>query len=367
MALHDNIQTNKPEVLHTLYDVLERDNSLSRCCAVRALARMNADDDETGSRLVNGMLDTDPDVRMDVAVALGNLRIEAATDILLQDIEQDPEGDVRIAAVNALAKICSSKSVEPLIRCLKENGYPQLDLLVDDLEYSSCWEVQSQALNALGEIGDPLATDAVIELLQQEEYSDLQETGYKVLIRLGDERGKAFLLQQLETGDKLAKRRAAQALADTVKQSMDGGQMSEELVTGLVSALTDAESAVRISAARALVLSNNPLITVSLTLLLNDPDQEVRSEVSKLLGQVKGREIVDRLHQLLDESKVGQKKQIVKVLGEISDPVSVAPISALLNCEDSDLLYEVICALGHIGLRGPENKIAEVLLKRQAP
>ncbi|GAG90135.1 unnamed protein product, partial [marine sediment metagenome] len=240
--------------------------------------------------------------------------------------------------------------------------YPQLDQLVDDLEYSSCWEVQSQALNALGEIGDPSATEAVIELLEQEEYSDLQEAGFQALIRLGDERGKAFLLQQLKNGGRLAKRRAAQALADTVKQSMDGGQMSEELVAGLVSALTDAESSVRISAARALALSGNPLVMVSLTLLLNDPDLEVRGEVSKLLGQVKGREIVDRLHQLLNESKLGQIKQIAKVLGEIGDPASVAPISALLDSADGDLLYEVICALGNIGVLGPENKLAKVLL-----
>ena len=70
---------------------------------------------------------------------------------LLENLEKDPEGEVRIEVVKALSRISSPQTVERLIHCFREDGYPELDYLVDDLEFNACWEVQSSLMDALAQ------------------------------------------------------------------------------------------------------------------------------------------------------------------------------------------------------------------------
>ncbi len=358
MAYSDDTQG---KVLHTLRAVLKRDNSLSQCCAINALEKLNARDEDSKQGLIELLRDPDPDVRINAAIALGRMQIEEAIEPLIGNLEHDPEGDVRIEATKALARIRSEAVVEPLIRCFQQDGYPELDLLVDDTEYSACWEVQSQALNALGEIGDQRATQPVIEVLENPDYEDLQESGFQVLAQLNNDQAKAFLLEQLKKGERLAKRRAVRALTVLPELQNEGQDLSAELLNAFINALLDSDASVRLYAAQALGGSVNPLVVVPLTLLLTDPDMEVRKEVVDILGRMRGREIVDRLLPLLNESNSGLKRQIVRVLGEIGDPAAQAPLSALLESQDQTLLYAVVRALGQIGDSGPESKLADIL------
>lgn len=363
----ESLETAREDVLRALNGVLERDNALSRCCVVKALERLASRDGESAKRLVGLLLrDPDPDVRMDCAAALGRMRAREATVPLIDSLRSDPEGDVRIQATVALSKIKSETAVEPLIDCLRKNGYPDLDNLVDDMEYGASWEVQSQALNALGEIGDPRATGPVIDLLEDEEFEDLQESGFRVLARLDNERTRAFLLGRLKDGGRLARRRAARALSDTVEVDARGRDLAPDLLAGLTNALLDSDAAVRVYAARALGGGLNPVVVAPLTLLLSDADMEVRKQVAEILGNMRGRDVVDRLHPLLDEPDPSLKRRIVEVLGDIGDPVSCEPLSRLLDSPDDDLRYEVVRALGKLGLSGPEEKIAGILAGKDA-
>ncbi len=338
---------------------------MSRCCAVRALGRLNARDRKSKQGLIRLLRDPDADVRMDAAATLGRLRVAEATDPLIGNLEQDPVGDVRIEVVKALSRIGSKDTLEPLVRCFKADGYPELDQLAEDLGdgmgYGPWWEVQSQALSALGEIGDARATEPVIETLEQEDYEDLQESGFRVLARLNNKKAKAFLIEKLQTGKTLARRRAAQALAGLPELRGRGGELPAEFLNPLINALVDAEPSVRVAAARALGGSENPIAVVPLALLLTDADSEVRREVAALLGSMQGKRVLDRLQPLLADPDPHLKRRVAGVLGEIGDPTSVPPLSALLASEDEDLLYEIVCALGKIGRRGPEEELAEIL------
>ncbi len=355
----------RTKVVHALHHVLERDNALSRCCAVRALERLNARDKKSRAGLIHLLRDADADVRMDAAAALGRMRITEAVAPLIGNLEQDPEGEVRIEAVKALSKLGSRRAIEPLIRCIRANGYPELDQFAEDLGdgmgYGPWWEVQSQALRALGEIGDAHAAGSVIETLENDDYEDLQETGFRVLARLNNKKAKAFLIEQLKTGKTLTRRRAVQALASLPELRGRRPALPAEFLNPLTSALMDPESSVRIAAARALAGSKDPSILVPLTLLLNDPEVEVRKEVATLFGKMRGKEVLNRLHPLLAERDPHLKRRVASVLGEIGDPASAEPLMALLATDDHDLLYEAIGALGKLELPGPEEKLAEFL------
>lgn len=355
------IGNDRDRVVRAFQRALARDNSLTRCCAVRALVKLEARDEITRESLISLLRDPDPDVRTDAAAALGRLRMTEAIAALVGNIEGDPEGEVRIEAVKALARIGSRDAVEPLIRCLKAEGYPELDRLAGSVTYGPWFEVQSQTLNALGELGDARAAGAVIEVLENDDYDDLQESGFRVLAQLDSAKAQKFLVGQLRTGPRLARRRAAMALGSLAEIREQGQDLLFELLNPLLNALTDTDPSVRIGAARALSGSGNPMVAVPLTLLLNDPDVEVRKEAATLCAGMRGPHIVERLHALLNEPDRALKQRVVQVLGGIGDAASVEPLSALLDGGDNDLRYEVAYALGMIAARGPEQKLAGTL------
>jgi len=327
---------------------------------------MNANDEASRRRLVELLLDQDPDVRMDAVVALGRMKVEQAALPLLENLEKDPEGEVRIEVVKALSRIGSSQTVERLIRCFKEDGYPELDYLVDDLEFNACWEVQSSLMDALAEIGDARAVAPLIEVLEAEGYEDLQESGFRALAKLSGDTARTFLLGQLQRGGVLARRRAASALSDLAELLITAEPALEaippDIQNGLTNALTDMDSGVRISAAQALAACGSAQLVVPLTRLLSDPEVEVRSEVASILASIRGRDVVDRLHQLLIEDNRDLRKRIVRVLGEIGDPLSLKPVSFFLDDPDPDLVYEAVVALANIGITDAQQKLEELLL-----
>lgn len=364
-VLEETGHIERAAVIHKLYQVVQRDNSLSRCCAIRGLARLGAKDAESNSRLIDALLDPDPDVRVDAAEALGHLKVEAAVEALLANIEGDPEGDVRITAAKALADIGSTTAVAGLIRCIREGGYPELDPMVDDADFGACWEVRGGALKALGGIGDAGAAQPLIELLRDEENEDLQDDGFQVLAELDDKRAEAFLIDRLKNGEPLTRRRAARALSNMPNRLVASDGLSVELLDVLNDALVDPDPSVRMYAAKALGADSNPAVAEPLMLLLDDPEPEVRREVASLLGRIRGPAVVDRLHDLLPQAEPKLKHRLVRVLGEIADPTSCSPLhKTLQNCEpvrDRHLLHETIVALGAIGETGPEKDLAEIL------
>jgi len=351
----------RTNALHALYGVLDTGNALSRCQAVRAIERLRPHDAESRRRLIGLLNDPDPDVRTDTAAALGNMEIGEATATLLDTLRKDHEGDVRIQAVIALSKIKSLDAVEPLIECFKADGYPELDYLSDDMEYSPCWEIQSQAMEALGQIRDHRATQPLIEVLESGQYDDLQESGFKVLAQLNEDKTRAFLVQQLSHARSRTRRRAAQALGSLFNHKGMDRSPPQEIVNALAGALMDSDSAVRISAAQALAGVDDPTVAAALSTLIADPDAEVRAAVATILGKMKGPDVLERLHSLLEDQDPKLKRSVVCVLGEIGDGRSREPLIRLLDTQDKDLLYEVLRSLGRIGASGTEQQLAQIL------
>lgn len=355
-------RVNRHMIVDTLRQVMQRDNSLSRCCAIRGLLRLGTDDAELKRILVEALLDGDSDVRTDAARALGHVRAESAIESLLANIEGDPEGDVRVAAVKALAEIGLPAAIDGLLACIRQSGYPELDSMLDDDAYGACWEVQGEALEALGAIGDDRATQPLIEILEDDEHQHLHEGGFRVLAGLNDARAVEFLLRQFRSDDAATRRGAAQAIV-----SIDRSALSAELMTAVNNALADPDPDVRTSAARTIIAGAGAgtAVPASVTRLLNDPDPEVRHEIASLLGNTGGREVVDRLHEMLAETPQKSKHPLVQVLGEIGDPASYQPLhDLLLDCDpvaDQQLLYEAVVALGSVAMPGQDQGLAEIL------
>ncbi len=72
--------------------------------------------------LMAALKDTDPSIRRQAVVALGDRRDRGATDEIIRALK-DPDDDVRLDAVIALGKIGDARAVEPLIEKLKSYDY----------------------------------------------------------------------------------------------------------------------------------------------------------------------------------------------------------------------------------------------------
>lgn len=342
------------EALAAILDALAAGDGVSRCHAARALARIGSADARSAQALIAALDDSDPDVRAEAVAAAGHLRLKEAALPVIRMLQGDPAGAVRIEAASALGHIGTGEARSALLACFRAEGYPG----ADDPASESGWapEVQSRSLEALSEIGDARDFAPLAAALGAGECDDFEETMLRVLARLDRHRATDLLLLRLRAESPRTRRRAARALA--AMRSGDG-RLPAEITQPLLEALLDGDAGVRIEAARGLAASGEPGAHVPLTLLLGDGQPEVRAEGARLLGALRSDRLVERLHALLADPAL--RRTAVRLLGEIGDPRSAAPVEALLDIEDPDLRFDIVATLGAIGTAGCEAKLAPIL------
>lgn len=148
--------------------------------------------------LTTALHDPDKDVRISAANALGAIRHHDACDALIGTL-QDEHINVRYAAVEALAKIPSQKSVIPLTQILE-----------GDEEW-----LKLPAISALGNIGDYRATPYLIKVAQQPLYL---QTAIEALGNIGDEQGIPSIIEALSSFDKEIRKSAVLSMENMARK-----------------------------------------------------------------------------------------------------------------------------------------------------
>jgi HEAT repeat protein len=117
---------------------------------VQALARLAARE-AVPVLVANLGRDPDPDVRMEIAAALGTLEAKEAVGPLMRVLQDDPDGDVRLEACKALGSMRDPRAVDALMTCLQADtvfGLNDWDL-EDDIGFDVAWALQREALEAI--------------------------------------------------------------------------------------------------------------------------------------------------------------------------------------------------------------------------
>ncbi len=148
--------------------------------------------------LADALQDTDKDVRIVTANALGSIRHHDACDALIRAL-QDEHVNVRYAAVEALSRIPSQKSVIPLTQIL---------------EYDEDW-LKLPAIAALGHIGDYRATPYLMKISEHPLY---MQTVIEALGNIGDERGIPAIIQALNSTDKEIRKTATMSMESMARK-----------------------------------------------------------------------------------------------------------------------------------------------------
>lgn len=242
-------------------------------------------------------MDPDPDLRADAMAALARCARPGDAPAIRRSLAGDPVGEVKVAAVQALARLRDGGSL-PLLRAL---ALGRCEAEVAWEEPGSGWDdwldVQVASIEAIGAIGAEVAVDDLVSARDDEMGQDLDHVVFAALARL-PERGIPALRGFFQHGDARVRERALDALASAGREALtplretlvrdpgpgvrrlalDCFDEDDEALAAL--ALKDPDAGVR-CAALARAMPVRPDVGRS---ALRDPDESVRAVALEVRG-----------------------------------------------------------------------------------
>ncbi|MBV37766.1 MAG: hypothetical protein CMM23_03785 [Rhodospirillaceae bacterium] len=301
-------------ICKVLSEILDNGVDVHRCLAAQALGSIGGE--AVVEPLIAALLDEDEDVRTDAAAALSKLADPRSGKQLMENLLGDPCAEVKLSAIEALAKL-RDEQVIPWLRRIVKGRDEQINW--DEQEfYSSGWDdwvdIQVKAVNALADLNASEAVPDIVEAVQDEGGQDMTESSFKAFARMGAP-GIVALDTILNENSTRLRRRAAAALAISE---------AEEAAVPLARAFVDPASSVRAAAMRALAMrlpGDNRL-----NQFLEDNDAGVRAEAVTLHGQY-------------------NPVRLRALIGDASANVQIAALAALANRYDGPTDELLVTAL----------------------
>jgi len=328
--------TVQDRICSTLVELLKEGGDIHRCAAARALG--SSGNPRAVEPLVEALLDEDEDVRTDAANALINLADPRSAKQLMENLVGDPNFDVKIAAIKALAKM-KHEPVVPLLRKLAANEQDEFDFDEEDFydtEFDSWMDVQLEAIRALGSFGVEEAVPEILTALNDEMGQDVTETAFVALAKLGAP-GAAALNDYLKSDAERIRRRVVTALAESDTEDAD-------VLIG--ECLIDPSEDVRLLAARH-IAGKNPADN-RLVCLFWDTSAAVRLEALTLAGVAQS----DWVKTLLDDQDAAVQRAALDLSVDNPDLLPAELVSEkvreLLDHQDVQTAKIAASALGAV-------------------
>ena len=346
--------TLEKETRDVLCQLLQTGDEADRCYAARTLGILG--DRESVDTLIERLKDEDVDVSIDAAEALGNIGATEAVPALIESLENDPSGEVCTMIAEALGKIRSPESIDPLLKILLQRP----DYLEWDDDWDTWWDVQKEAVKALGILKAEKAVDALPGLIDDEQQQDIEPEILNTLIDISTA-GEAHVIERLQNQRSLPpqRRRAAHALAKST---------TPEAIRALGRALRDNAAQVRAEAALALAEKQAVNYLGALLLLLKDPHEEVRraavTAVTRLAeGGANTGELQEALELMLsDPDSQVRATLLTLLLPVVSDnPLSEQNFLAVVECISDTAAETAAAACTLLGANADPAAIAPLL------
>ncbi len=326
-------------------DIVGSGADVHRCLAAKALGRIGSP--EGVQPLVATLLDEDEDVRTDAAEALLQIADPRSGDQLLDNLIGDPCAEVKLAAIDALAKQGDTRVVPWLQRMVR--GRDEEIVWDEEGFIESGWddwvEIQARSVAALAELNAETAVPDIVAALQDDDAQDISEAAFKALAQLGKS-GISALARFLEGEPVRLRRRAATAL---------GASVSPEAAGALAAALADPAPEVRGAAlrARAGCFPDDPALSV----MFADPDAGIRAETVQLIGE----KHPERLRHLLDDKADCVRTATLRTLAALADYWVDDEAIALVRAQIIDESAEVSAAAAYaLSVLAPQDALEDL-------
>ena len=271
-----------------------------------ALQVLTSSDVDTVSPLIELLKNSNADLRMQAALALGEQQDARATDALVQALN-DEDTNVRYHAVEALGKLKAADAVDALV----------------EIAESKDFFLTFAALDALTKIGDTRIVPRIMPLLEDEL---LSIPAINLLGQLGDESTVAPLTALLNdpAGPVEAVADALATLSDRYEEQYGEGRYIAELTSREVS----------------------PTGVQNLLDTLEAPGKEDYRSIALVLGWLKGAGVDRALTRLMGRADL--RDEIIEAL--VRHGSATAGLLILqLNAEDLEVRRSAVVALGRIG------------------
>lgn len=316
--------------------ILGEGMNVHRCAAARALGHMPSS--KSVEVLVKALLDEDPDVRTDAAASLGQIGDVSCAEALMHNLTEDPESDVKRAALKSLIDMRYAPVV-PLLRALVVSRTEEIQWDEDEF-YTDGWDswldLQLAAIHGLAAFGAEEGAPDIFTAMADEMGQDVSESGVNALAKLG-ELGALALEQLLESGDARLRRRIAVAIGNSDNSHVD------RLRAGLL-----ADSSARVRQISLLNLNaNDPRLEA----MFGDADPKVRATVVKHAGHIFPAKVVDQIVDLDPKIRAEAFKVIAAYPGLFDDEKTLDAVQKAITGEPEAAKQ---AALAWIALAGPD-------------
>jgi len=273
------VQTLSHKVTSSLLNYLETGDEVDRCYAAKTLGNLKAT--EATKALLARLQDEDIDVCIDAITALGKIKEPSAIPLLLESLEKDPDGDVKLAVTESLAQYKSEAAIDALLKLAEER--PENMQFDQNADWDGWWDVQEKAIVILGEMQVAKAFAVLKRVLEDEFGQDIEAIILKAMAKLGTEEADTYLIARLNNKaaefQERQQRRAATAL---------GFSKSSETLKALGRALVNKSEETRESVIYALGKRKATQYIRAIILSLRDESASVRRAALEVLQQLAG-------------------------------------------------------------------------------
>lgn len=295
-----------------LIGLLDRDRLKYRAkaFAINTLGKMRSK--KAVPVLLNYLKDVKRDIRIASAKALGDIADKSAVSHLLDRSIEDPEVNVRKAAIEALGMIRAKEAFEPLLTLLEREVYPDvLEAIVTSLIEIDQDRFLSNLHSYKNSVKQVLANITysidIIEMLLTCESVDVRKSALMALGRLGTDEAINRILEYINSDDKEIKKTAISALGEA--------QFCSDL---LFNCLKDEDPWIRYYAVKAINKGCDPEILIEkLIPLLDDPFPPVVIAVVEILGNIGGSEVYEALNSKREHPQEEVREKIEEVLSRL--------------------------------------------------
>ncbi len=330
MAAISALGASGKDALPRLVKLMSSSNAKERAAILNSMAEIGTE--SVISYLLEGLNDSEYDIRLASAKGLGKFAHENALIPLVETVLIDPEKDIRLAAEKSLKKY-NSETIE--------------DILISQLENEDT-TIRRRAIEFLGKAATKPAVPCLKDFFEQASMSE-KKLLVGTLSESQNSSGLEIFLMALDENDRFMKVKAIEALPSI---------MGKECEPHLVKMLKDDDIRVRCSAARKLSGYGNTACIDTLIFALKDEYADVRNSAERALLKIGDISIAPRLAPILKDEHYRFRYYATVSLNDIYGSRKAVPLLVKdIESEDPWIRYAAFKALCHFADPSTKNAL----------
>lgn len=315
------------KVNDSLLNYLENGDEVDRCYAAKTLGNLKVK--KATQALLERIKDEDIDVCIDAITALGKIKDISAIPSLLESLEKDPDGDVKLAITESLVHFQSQDAIDTLLK-LAEDRPEEMDF-DQNADWDSWWDLQEKAIVILGEMRVQKAFPILKNVLEDEFSQDIEAIVLKAMAKIGGD-ADDYLINRLNNNHSILSGKSAEKHQRRTATAL-GFSQSQETLYALGRALINQSADTKENVIYALGKRRASQYVPAILLSLRDPADNVK------------RAALEVLQQLATEAQINEKLDFNQIAALLAESDVVLQTAVLAFFKEQEKISSVIKTL----------------------